>query len=82
MKATMSRDGVRRANLRIEYRLDADQIANLLALHAVTYGDAGEELSEKTLLETVKKQLTYQGMDPLDFGTQDGISDEALEWAK
>ena len=82
MKTTMSRDGERRTNLRIEYRLDKEQVSNLLAIYASTYGEDQVELSEKKLLEMVKKQLMYQGMDPLDFGTKDGIDDNILDWAK
>lgn len=82
MKATMSRDGERRTNLRVEYRLDKTQVANLLAMYATTYGEDGGELSEKKLLEMVKNQLFYQGMDVLDFGSNEGITDETLDWAK
>jgi len=82
MKTTMSRDGERRTNLRVEYRLDKTQVANLLAIYALTYGEIGEELSEKKLLEMVKNQLTYQGLDVLEFGANVDVDDETLDWAK
>jgi hypothetical protein len=82
MRTTMSQDGERRTNFRIEYRLDKAQVTNLLAMYSNIYGDVGEELSEKTLLEMVKKQLMYQGMDALDFGTNEGIDEDTFDWAK
>lgn len=81
MKATLRRNGKTMVNLRLDFTLDQDEMANLLALHAITYGDVGEELSEKKVLEIVKKQLTYQGLDVLEFGSED-LTDEAFEWAK
>lgn len=81
MKATMSMDLKRRTNLRVEYRLDKSQVVGLLAVYAATYGDVGEKLSEKLLLEMVKKQLMFQGLDVLEFGANVEVDDETLEWA-
>jgi hypothetical protein len=82
MKATMSKDGQERVNLRVEFRLDSTQVASLLAIYALTYGGDGEELSEKKLLEMVKSQLTYQGLDVLEFGANVDVDDDTLEWSK
>lgn len=82
MKANMSMDGKRRHSFRLDFRLDRDQLANLLALHALTYGDVGEELNEKAIMETIKKQLFYQGLDVLEFGGNVDIEEDALTWAK
>jgi hypothetical protein len=82
MKANMSMDLKYRHSFRLDFRLDKDQMANLLALHALVYGDVGEELSEKVVMETIKKQLMYQGINVLEFGGNVDIDEEALEWAK
>jgi hypothetical protein len=80
MKATMSRDGERRVSFRLDFRLDKGQMIKLLAMHAATYGDMDEKLSEKSVMEMVKKQLRRQGEDELDFRSDDEIED-ALDWA-
>jgi hypothetical protein len=82
MKATMSRDREYRTNLRVEFRLDKAEVANLLAIYATTYGEEHEELSEKKLLEMVKKQLMYQGLDVLEFGANVDTDDAVFDWAK
>jgi hypothetical protein len=80
MKATMSRDGERRVSFRLDYRLDKEQMIKLLALHAATYGDMDEKLSEKSLMDKVKDQLRYQGEDELNFASDDDIG-HTLDWA-
>jgi hypothetical protein len=82
MKANMSMDLKYRTSFRLDFRLDKDQMANLLALHALTYEDVGEELSEKAVMEAIKKQLFYQGIDVLEFGGNVDIEEDALTWAK
>lgn len=82
MKTTMSRDGERRTNLRVEFRLGKDEVANLLAISVQMYGDEREELSEKKLLDVVKKQLFNQGLDVLEFGADTAPDDETVEWAR
>lgn len=78
----MSRDGKYRHSFRLDFRMDKDQLANLLALHAMAYGDVGEELGEKQVMETIKKQLLYQGIDSLEFGGNVDPDEAAIEWAK
>lgn len=82
MKATQSRDGYHRADLRVTYRLDKDQIANLLAIHTVTFGDDQGEISEKEVMHRVKSQLTYSGTDALDFGSDSEVDAPTLRWAQ
>lgn len=82
MKANMSMDLKYRTSFRLDFRLDKDQMANLLALHGAVYGDVGEELSEKQVMETIKKQLLYQGIDVLEFGGNVDADETTIEWAK
>jgi len=82
MKATLSKDAEYRAELRVTYRLDKDQIANLLALHTVTYGDDMDEISEKEVMYRVKSQLLYSGKDALDFGSDTEVDASTLRWAQ
>lgn len=81
MKATLSRDMKHRTNLRIDYRLDKAQVVGLLAVYAATYGESGVRLTEKMVMEMVKKQLMYQGLDVLEFGANVEVDDETLAWA-
>lgn len=82
MKANMSRDGKRRTSFRLDFRMDQDQMVNLLALHGAVYGDVGEDLSEKQVMDLIKKQLLYQGIDVLEFGGNVDADEATIEWAK
>jgi hypothetical protein len=81
MKANMSMDLKYRHSFRVDFRLDKDDLTNLLAVYGARYGTIGEELSDKQVMETVKKQLMYSGLDTIEFGSEDA-TEEALEWAK
>lgn len=82
MKATLSKDAEYRADLRITFRLDKNQMANLLALHTVVYGDDMDEISEKEVLYRVKSQLMYSGTDALEFGADTEVEAATLRWAQ
>lgn len=82
MKATLSKDAEYRTDLRVTYRLDKNQIANLLALHTVTYGDDQDEISEKEVMYRVKSQLLFSGTDALEFGSDTEVEASTLRWAQ
>lgn len=82
MKATLSKDAEYRAELRVTFRLDKNHIANLLALHTVTFGDDQGEISEKEVMYRVKSQLTYSGTDALEFGADSEVDGPTLRWAQ
>jgi hypothetical protein len=82
MKATMSKDGKERVTLRVEFRLDKEQMVILLATHATVYGDIGGKLSEAEALRFIRDQLMFSGTDVLDFGSNDEVPEETIEWAQ
>lgn len=67
MKATMSLDLKFRTNLRVEHRLTKDEVVKALALHATTYGDDLENVSEKDALSYIRATLREEGADTIAF---------------
>lgn len=75
-KATMSKDGVRRVNLRVDVRLSLDDMAAAVALASYedveTIAGAGRE----RLLGWARDGVRQSGLDHLRLGDADGYEEE------
>ena len=87
MKATVSRDGKKRFDLRITHRVGADDIAVILCYRHREDGEDGvdrlPEYSRAAILELVRDQLQLDADAPKWW--QDGVEEEWIgevwEWA-
>ncbi len=85
MKATMSKDGIKRVNLRVTHRLSADDFANMLCLEHENH-ELGDDLPQYTrplILDMVRHQLTFNpdGRNWWRDNPDEDCADELWAWA-
>ncbi|MFE7479990.1 hypothetical protein [Streptomyces sp. NPDC057552] len=87
MRATPSKDGRYRFDLRVTFRVGESELALLLAASRAgeDIGGLPERLSRKAVVEEVKRYLARRGGDEFDGWSDDLDPDEARaveEWAR
>lgn len=87
-KVTMSRDGKKRMNLRVEHRVGKDDLTRFLCLAASKVMDWQEEFPENPsatwILDKVRDSLWHYGRAGADYWSDDVPEDEVDEieaWA-
>lgn len=89
MKVTNSQDGVRRATIRVEYRVGFEDLVRLMCHFATReYPEADERperLSRDFILDKARESLRSQGSDGPDYWSDNITEDQAEgieEWAR
>ena len=75
-KATMSNDGVRRVNLRVDVRLSLDDMAFAIALASYEDAETLAEAGRARLLGWARDGVRQFGLDHLRLGDADGYEEE------
>lgn len=84
MNPTMSKDGKVRATVRVQHRVDLDQVVSILCLENQSVGDDPPDLSRSAIDEQVRRELRFRGLEGADYWRDDVPDDEAdalEEWA-
>lgn len=82
MKFTESLDGIKRANIKVEYRMTKEEMATALTLEVDTWyagRDVPDEMGVREVMKHIHNALRYYGEDTL-WGKEP--DEERLEWAK
>jgi hypothetical protein len=86
MRWTKSRDGKRRVTVRAEYRLDRENLADILCHRALSMGwDLSESRSVAFLESEVREELSGYGMSTWPYWREndyDGQAAELESWAR
>lgn len=73
---TMSRDGVRRINLRVDVRLDLRDVAVAVAMASYEDAETIAEASRERLLAWARDGVRQLGLDHIRLGDADGYEEE------
>lgn len=80
MKLTMSQDGIKRANIKVEYRISKEEMVQALAVEAeIWYPELPEDVGVREIMNRIKGALKYYAEDDL-FNRE--VEEEYREWAK
>jgi hypothetical protein len=92
LKVTNSHDGIRRVTVTVEYRMDAEMIATVVASHDMPSKDSSvgewanammKAHSNKALIDLVKSELHAVGAEVPYYRVGDnGLTDHVLELAR
>ena len=75
-KATMSRDGVRRLNLRVDVRLSFNDVAAAVAMASYEGAETIAEAGRERLLGWARDGVRDYGLDHIRMSAGDGYEDE------
>ena len=86
MRWTTSRDGKLRTTVRTEFRLSRDDLTEILAARAASYGlHRAGDLSAARVQEEIRQELAGHGMDTWPYWREhdhDKQAPEIMKWAE